>query len=178
MQWGAVRKWYIYITSCWKIPWEPWLKMRLMIQSSISKLHEHFLSSLRSPMYPVVISMTHMTAVVSRSNRINYSPDNVYINKMHATWPTLETHLSLMRPIEINLSFSGCKTKTSMLMNISHSAYEVLCCYQPNLLISAGSFLLRPMTHSLVNSHCSLSQKTLDLQWHRKQILLSSSASF
>lgn len=45
-----------------------------------------------------------------------------------------------------------------------HSAYEVLGCYQPNLLISSGSFLLQPTTYSLVNSHCSLSQKTLELQ--------------
>lgn len=59
-----------------------------------------------------------------------------------------------------------------------HSAYEVLGCYQPNLLISAGSFLLQPTTYSLVNSHCSLSQRTSELQWHSKHILLSGSASF
>lgn len=97
---------------------------------------------------------------------------------MQATRPTLETHLSLMKPIEINLSFSTTWMQDKDVDEYQ-SAYEGPGCYPPNLLLSAGPSSCSPWHKALwTPTILSLSQETLELQWHRKQILLSGPTSF
>lgn len=129
-------------------------------KSTISKLSNHFLSSFRLLVYPMIISMTCFTPLFARKEKWIILLWHLHQpqHRTYSMWPKLEIHLSLMRCIEIHLSYSTTWIQ-GQHVDEYHSVYKEPV-FRFWLWETGGhesSFLLQHMAHSLISSPYSSS---------------------